>query len=135
MLESLNYLKSEKFFEEECDTNAKKADLYTCAMSNFWNKPLESDTRSFHNVLLNELMRYNLFTTYYLNNLTTNNNFAPASVSIVSSLNSVRDEVAVLTYEQQLSTKAVETTMRILDNIQTTYPMHIGMQAYLEDIK
>jgi hypothetical protein len=25
--------------------------------------------------------------------------------------------------------------MRILDNIQTTYPMHIGMQAYLEDIK
>lgn len=135
MLESLNYLKSEEFFKKECDIQAKKAELYTCAMSNFWDKPLESDTRSFHNVLLNELMRYNLFTTYYLNNLTTNNNFAPASVSIVSSLNSVRDEVAVLTYEQQLSTKAVETTMRILDNIQTTYPMHIGMQAYLEDIK
>lgn len=135
LLKSLQYLDPKEFFKKECNQEWRQAEMYRCAMSNFWNKPLESDTHSFHNVLLNELMRYNLFTTYYLNNLTTNNNFAPASVSIVSSLNGVRDEVAVLTYEQQLATKAVETTLRMLDNIQTTYPIHIGLQAYLEDIK
>jgi hypothetical protein len=79
-------------------------------------------------------MWYNLFITYYLNNITTNNSLSD-TVGIVAALNSARDEVSIFSYEQQLAGQAITTTMRMLNNVQSTYPIHIGLQAYLEDIK
>lgn len=135
LLKWLDYLKKEEFFSQSCDKETRLSSIHRCAQSSYEVRPWISDTQSFHNVLLNELMRYNLFINYYLNNLTTNNDLALASVGIVAALNDVRDEVAVLTYEQELASQATQTTMRMLDNIITTYPIHVWLQAYLEDIK
>lgn len=138
LLKSLEYLDPSEFFsiDNVCDLEKPLLTRHRCALSSYQinSAPWNNDSQAFHNVLLNELMRYNLFTTYYLNNITTNNSLS-SSMGIVSALNNARDEVSIFTYEQQLAAQAVTTTMRMLNNVQSTYPIHIGLQAYLEDIK
>lgn len=136
LLESLYYLNPIEFFKisNKCDEKKSLLTRHWCALSNYQVSPWDNDSQAFHNVLLNELMWYNLFTTYYLNNITTNNSLSK-NVWIVAALNSARDEVSILAYEQQLASQAIETTMRMLNNVQATYPIHVWLQAYLEDIK
>ena len=133
LIDSLEYLQPKKFFELPCDKDKKLLTPHRCAMSTYENLPWNTDMQSFHNMMLNELMWYNLFITYYLNHITSNNSLS-TNIGIVSALNQARNEVSILSYEQQLTAKAIETTVRMLNNVQSTYPIHIGLQAYLEDV-
>jgi predicted DNA-binding protein YlxM (UPF0122 family) len=92
---------------------------------------LETQLVGFQKIVTNELMRYNLFINYYTLYL-NNPQLQPMSLSFIEwyNIKEISDSVTAL----KVSQKAVFRTMSSLKNIYVTFPIHIWMLAYQEDI-
>lgn len=89
----------------------------------------------FQNIVYNELMWYNLFLSSYryalLSNLQLQNNLFG---SVEKIKNSQQEEIDALSKAVSNSQRAVPLMMRMMKNIAYTFPIHIGMLAYYEDL-
>ena len=80
-------------------------------------------------------MFYNLFITYYANEIiddVTYNEISVWSISAAAERNF--DEYAALQNEVELHKQATYQSMRTLSQVYVSYPLHVALMAYLEDL-
>ncbi|USN55736.1 MAG: hypothetical protein H6765_03995 [Candidatus Peribacteria bacterium] len=127
------FLDGPKVIKETCED--PKDNLFACAFSNYGEYFAESDWNTFQNLYLNELMFYRLFADYYSNQIRFNTKYAPISNKPVSDIDQlIQEEVANMFLETQISQQAVSQMMRMLTQVASTYPLHVALMAYLEDL-
>ncbi len=87
---------------------------------------------SFHNTLYNELLFFKLLITVSNDRLQYPefNKFRVYSDTSAEA----RQEIIRLNQEAELSQNAVGTMEKTLQNMQATFPIHIGLLAYYEDV-
>lgn len=97
-----------------------------CGFAVHGNAVLRDDTKVFQNLMLNELLRYKLFVTYYTQMTLHDPAYQPLTIgsSIFSQRRSVNEYVTI-SYEQQLAAQAVEQTVRMLHQVGVYYPIHV----------
>lgn len=100
-------------------------------VSNDKNYNMDTQLVSFQKVVINELMRYSLFINYY-NNYISSPQLQPISLDYIKWYNTqeISDSVNALKYAE----KTIFRTMSSLKNIYLSFPIHIWMIAYQEDI-
>lgn len=106
-------------------------DILKCGLSN--NKNSWAD---FRNMMYNELMFYNLFISYYSFIISSDPTYQPLQVSSQSSniFNEINYELLAIRKEIIVSQKAVFQVDKILRNVYATYPTHVWLVAYYEDL-
>jgi len=128
-------IKAEKVLEEECKWNERNMLLMRCAFSTYGHVSFDSDMKSFNNLLLNELMWYNLFVTYYTQMLLYDPSYHPLSIWSASfSYQRGVKEYTTMLYEQQLAMQAVKLMSRMITNVAVHFPLHVWLSAYYEDL-
>lgn len=133
LIEKIDWLKADEIIANECIT--AQENMMACAFSNKWSYFGDSDWKDFQNLYLNELMFYNLFITYYANEIiddVTYNEISFWSISAAAERN--YDEYAALQNEVELHKQATYQSMRTLSQVYVSYPMHVALMAYLEDL-
>ncbi|MBS8121702.1 hypothetical protein [Candidatus Vampirococcus lugosii] len=114
---------------EECQLNFD-SDLIVCSL-------LTNDYQreNLKNLLLNELMFYNLFITYFLQN-GDNSSVTEFKVgaNISDNIKDLGAEIKALENEISVSQESINRTWDMLQNIYFTFPTHIGFMAYREDL-
>lgn len=109
--------------------------ITSCAFSSYGSIFLKTDMKAFYNLYLNELMRYSLFLDYYSNQILSDPAYSPLTFGSVSNVSRQNQKEAVtINYELAIAQQAAQQTIRMLSNIYTTFPIHIGLHAYWEDI-
>ncbi len=109
--------------------------LIRCSLSNRGESFATSDMSTFQNLLLNEVMYYNLFLSYYGGEISANPKYNPLNLGSVSfSTDRNAKEIGQITREQFLAQEAMDQMNRLLAHIYTTYPVHVWLMAYLEDL-
>ena len=115
----------EKFKEEvsKCDENINREDYNhlfceVVGVTNEWMEP-------FIRKVYTELLWYQLFTAYYSSHLS----YAEEEVNIKD-----RDEIERIREFQKRLLPTINTTIKQLADLQNTYPIHIGMLAYQEEL-
>lgn len=104
-----------------CQSNRKiPYDLVLCGT--LWET--DNGLRPFINMLYNELTRYFTFTTYYKWILSQKNTVDEATTDEISQLEASQEKLLFLTNK----------TLDDLLNFSTSYPIHIGMLMYQEDL-
>lgn len=98
--------------------------LLSCAFTTPWD--------AFHNLLYNELLFYKIFITL-VNDRIQYPEYNPFRVYSDTSTKA-RQEIISLGQEQQLSEQSIMYMEKTLQNMQATFPIHIGLLAYYEDI-
>jgi hypothetical protein len=88
---------------------------------------------SFTNLLYNEMMYYRLFVWYYLWNIKSNNKLLPNESLVLK--NNYRNYLEK-TFNNRISQtqKTMSTTLRLITDMYTTYPLHIGFLMYHEKL-
>ncbi len=130
-------LDPKKLLEEgTCDDRYNTTNnLLKCSLSNRGESFTTSDMSTFQNLLLNEVMYYHLFLSYYGGEISANPKYNPLSIwSFSFSAERNQKEIGQITREQYLSFQAMDQMRRLLAHMYTTYPVHIWLMAYLEDL-
>jgi hypothetical protein len=128
-----DWLKSKTFLENSCKNF--QWDFYACAMSTSGAFASQNSQSAFQNMVLNEMMRYNLFLSYYKGVIKLYSNYKPLSFNGFG--NSVEEdnyEQITLSNEQMLMQKSVWQMLRQMSSLYATFPLHIGLLAYYEDM-
>jgi len=97
-----------------------------------------TDVKNFYNILLNEYFWYSRWLNYYkfviitkwgwvLSWIRLNEKFANVKFDYQKEADFINDELV-------RSWKAITMSIRILKNIERTFPIHIGLVAYFEDL-
>ena len=106
---------------KSCQSNGKMSyDIVLCGI--LWET--DNGLRPFINMLYNELTRYFTFTTYYKQILNQRNIVDEATSDEISQLEASQEKLLFLTNE----------TLEDLVTFSTSYPIHIGMLIYQEDL-
>lgn len=90
----------------------------------------------FKDILFNELVFYNLFIVFYWNQISYNTALSPFQVTsdIDSVIHESNAEYALLQKEISLSQQAIFQLDRLMANTYTSFPLHIWLMAYYEDV-
>lgn len=106
---------------KSCQSSGKMSyDIVLCGT--LWET--DNGLRPFINMLYNELTRYFTFTTYYKQILNQRNIVDEATSDEISQLEASQEKLLFLTNE----------TLEDLVTFSTSYPIHIGMLMYQEDL-
>jgi hypothetical protein len=89
---------------------------------------------SFTNLLYNELFFYNLFSEYYSYALASDPNLQNEEQELSYKIVAQQDKITKLQNNKIRSQKAISMSIRMLKEIQNTFPFHIGFMMYAEDI-
>lgn len=113
---------------KNCANTSK--DFLVCAFDNSNNNTAAWD--QFHNLIYNELLFYKLFITLAMDRLQYPefNKFRVYSDTSTEA----RQEMIRMSQETALGESAVAYMEKTLQNMQTAFPIHIGLLAYYEDI-
>ncbi len=124
-----NEILDQDISSDQCVMNSD-TDIIACSIKNN-----DYHWENFKNLLLNETMFYNLFITYFISN---SNNMELTWFSATSSANTVlremSAEVEALQKEVHRSQEAVDLSWDSLINTYSTFPVHIWLMAYREDV-
>jgi len=133
LIEKTKLLDGGKVLQMECKEPNRQ--LMACWFAVHGNAVLRDDMKVFQNMLLNELLRYKLFITYYTQTTLDDPSYNPLTIgsSTFSYRRSVNEYVTI-SYEQQLAEQAIEQTMRMLHQVGVYYPIHVWLAAYYEDL-
>lgn len=126
---------AKKLMEQPCAWEERGVLLMRCAFSTYGNESFDSDTKSFSNLLLNELMWYNLFVTYYTQMLLYDPSYHPLTIWSASfSYQRWVTEYTTMLYEQQLAMQAIKQMNRMITQVVVHFPLHVWLLAYYEDL-
>ena len=118
---------SEKKHKDQtlCIKNKKNPKAFDALFCNIFSSLEKSEgLNPFINQTYNELLRYMLFSSYYRYNL-----------SLISNPNTnTLAEIDLLNSQPLTILSATNQTLKQLSDIQSTYPYHIGLLAYQEDL-
>ena len=126
MTDNLKFLDADKILKadtSQCDKDPSL--LLQCAFD-------AQKREKFHNVIYNELLFYKLFLALSANRL-NDPSYEPIGF-VKSSANTAQSETDRLYQQSSTSEDAISLMMKMLQNIQTTFPLHIGLLAYYEDV-
>jgi hypothetical protein len=105
-------------------------DMFKCAYQN-----VEWQWIWFRNIMQNELMYYNMFLSFFLFNQWINLELQEFNIGDVSEVLKYKNiEMEYAKKDIELSQKAVLHMDRMLRNIYATFPIHIWLIAYYEDV-
>lgn len=134
LLKNAKSMDSNKLLDWDKNTNYcidwTNYDFFRC-----WFQNIDWHWKWFRNILHNELMFYNLFVSYYIQNQSWNLMMSPFVVwdpGWLFKANKVQMENAQK--EVYKTQKAVLHLDKMLRNIYATYPIHIWLMAYYEDL-
>jgi hypothetical protein len=133
LVKKTELLDGKAIMELECKNPYKNP--MSCAMATTGGRVLDNSWTHFQNVILNEQMYYNLFLAYYQGIMDLFINIKPLSYKNIG-VATERDsyESLVIIQEQELAQQAMYQMLRQLKNLYATFPIHIGLLAYYEDI-
>lgn len=133
LLQQTDLLDGVKVMKAECEDDQE--DLYACAFNSHGSIFNDGDWQVFQNLLMNELMYYNLFVNFYASQILQNLRYNPIRFGSFS-FNAQRNqkEVDNLSFELQMSQWATFQMMRMLSHTYVTYPVHVALMAYMEDL-
>ncbi|MEI6426251.1 MAG: hypothetical protein WCO66_02750 [Candidatus Absconditabacteria bacterium] len=95
----------------------------------------DGDMGKFVNLVYNELFFYTSFVQYYIYLLEKQPEFKTnAGDNAIEKAKDRNDEIAVIQQNLSDSRKAIKTSIRLLKELQMTFPMHIGLLMYTEAI-
>lgn len=141
LIKKTTLLDAETIMESSCDNNSDPLIYYKnpliCAMSNKGFIPMNPwSTTSFHNLILNEMMFYNLFLGYYQSVLDDMINLQEIRLSNISTVveRDTFESLAIL-QEQEFTQQATYQMLRMLENLQANFPVYITLLAYKEDLE
>lgn len=135
LIDKTKLIDAKKVMGEACKWNERDLLLMRCAFSTYWDVSFASDMKTFSNLLLNELMRYNLFVTYYTQAILHDPVYHPLTIwSTDFAYQLWVKEFTTLQYEQWLAKQSIDQMVRMIHQIGTNFPIHVGMIAYHEDV-
>jgi hypothetical protein len=135
LIEKTVLIDAKKVLTEPCAGNERNTLLMRCAFSTYGYTSFDSDMKSFNNLLLNELMWYNLFVSYYTQMLLFDSSYHPLTIWSASfSYQRWVKEYTTMLYEQQLSMQAVKQMWRMVQQVAVYFPLHVWLSAYYEDL-
>ena len=127
-------LDAEKVIEQPCEW-PNKDNLMACAFSSHGSLFTSTDWSAYQNLYLNELMFYTLFINYYTNQILDQVTYSPIRWGNYSfTAKRQQKEVRNMLQEMQIGYEAVYQTNRMLAQVYTSFPLHIALMAYLEDL-
>jgi len=131
----VNYVKAEDVLASPCKN--RKGDMMSCAFSSTGDRFTNGDWTTFQNLYMNELMRYTLFSTYYMDQIRNSTEREVLRVwdRYSDAVIANQKEAEQLSREVVFAKEAMYQTIRRLQNLYTTFPIHIGLMAYLEDLE
>ncbi len=114
--------------KKACQQKDKWYDMIACSL-------YSGDLSDFINLVYNELFFYNLFTEYYKIILEIQPNFKTRDeADIFKKTAKQAKRIEDIEYDIAESREAIKITIRLLKEIQMTFPLHIGFLLYTEDI-
>lgn len=129
MADKTKYIDAEKLLKNQSDKCEKETkEFVVCSFDN--ENTLARD--SFHNLLYNELLFYKLFITLAQESIQYPEYNEFRAFSDISQ--EAAQETTRLNDEITLSADAILYTEKTLQNMQATFPVHIGLLAYYEDL-
>ena len=129
LLESVKLIEGEQLLAANAEGCDQPKNFLLCAFQN----NSATSRESFHNLIYNELLFYKLFLTLVSERFTNSPDYSSFRV-LSSSTTDTNHEVIRLEQEANLSQKAVGTMEKTLQNMQATFPIHIVLLAYYEDV-
>jgi hypothetical protein len=133
LMKKTDFLDGKSIMELECN-NANKNPM-SCTMATTWWRVMDNSWKSFQNVILNEQMFYNLFLGYYQWLIDKFINYQALSFkNIWVATEKDSYEYLTISQEQKMSQQAMYQMLRQLQNLYATFPIHIGLLAYYEDL-
>lgn len=118
--------------------NEEDEDAFLSLTRAFWmyNNPLDSDLKAFKNLYLNDYLFYRLFFVYYSYAISNHGKFSEFELSSNISSEIQEQELLVNTMRKGLvyRKKALKKAEEIMVNVYYTYPIHIWLMAYYEDL-
>lgn len=112
-----------------------KDNIMSCAFSSTGSSGLKNSRTAFQNLYINELMRYSLFSTYYANQILNMTVYDKIKIgNYAENINENQKEAQQMLWEVRIARQSMYQTMRWLTNLSTTFPVHIALMAYLEDL-
>lgn len=125
---SLLYEDRKKLEKKWCDINKNDYSTITCGLYG-------NDITKFVNLMYNELFFYTSFTQYYTYILETQPQFkTSAGQNQLDKTKARESEIWLIRQNVSDSRKAVKTSIRLIKELQMTFPMHIGLLMYTEAI-
>lgn len=111
-----------------CDISKDNYSTITCGLYG-------NDITKFVNLMYNELFFYTSFTQYYTYILETQPQFKTnAGQNELDKAKARESEIWLIRQNLSDSRKAVKTSIRLIKELQMTFPMHIGLLMYTEAI-
>lgn len=116
--------------QSKCDKVKEFEDYFECAYTNSTSKEAWWYQ---HNLWYNELLYYKLLISWLANDKLLDPKIKPLNLTkdVVVDLS---DERQNLKREEILSENAVEIMQKTINNIRATFPLHIWLQVYYEDV-
>jgi len=125
---SLLYQDRKKLEKKGCDINKDDYSTITCGLYG-------NDITKFVNLMYNELFFYTSFTQYYTYILETQPQFkTSAGQNQLDKTKARESEIWLIRQNVSDSRKAVKTSIRLIKELQMTFPMHIWLLMYTEAI-
>lgn len=127
-LNDKNIYKTYETNKESCTEKNSKNNIIPCWLYGW-------ETKYFTKLVYNELMFYALFVDYYSYLLQNKSDFKNWDViefqkKLANNQNRIQDMINNI----ETSREAIQTTIKMLKEIQYTFPIHIGFLMYSEDI-
>lgn len=133
LVKETEFFDGEKMIQTEC--KHPKTNIFACAMANRGMSFIDSDWKSYQNVLLNENFFYQLFSLYYRQQITSNAKYSPLSFKTYSdSAEKAFKESQQIVRDSNILQEAIQETNRMLLHNAVSFPVHIALSAYKEDI-
>lgn len=124
----LLYQDRKKLEKKWCDINKVEYSTITCGLYG-------NDITNFVNLMYNELFFYTSFVQYYTYILETQPQFKTnAGQNELDKSKARESEIWLIRQNLSDSRKAVKTSIRLIKELQMTFPMHIGLLMYTEAI-
>lgn len=137
LIEDIPYIDAEALLAQNCtQMSSPKDNLQACAFSNFGEIFYESDRSVFQNLYANELMWYALFTTYYADQIADDVTYSPIRMGRYTfTAQRHKQESDHIIKELALHKEAAYQMNRLLSQLYVSFPLHIALSAYTEDLK
>lgn len=90
----------------------------------------------FNNLVMNELMYYTMFLNFYNSLVPTSTQYMELTAWrwVWSNINIVQEEWFRTKLELEVANESVWSTLRVIRNLYTWFPVHVWLVAYLEDL-
>lgn len=135
LIENIEWLKADEVMTNVCYPKDASQQLLWCAFSNKWTYFSDSDWKYYQNLYLNELLYFSLFSDYYANQILDNITYNVGNQAwYTASADRNKKEFKAVQQEIQLHTTATYQSMRLLSQIYVSYPLHVALTAYTEDL-